>query len=416
MGSMLQQAPPNNSEAEMSFLGSMILNGDIDLIISIFDSGKARMEMFYRESNARIFNAMVELAKEGKPIDNVTIMERLDKQGLLEKCGGAAYIATCIEECPTPANWESYLNIIRETAGLRELIKAGQKLEMAGFEATEKDDALSISREHMKTIFQIMSDFTTKEAPSQICFGDCLSTLPVFNDDLDNLLGGIYRGEIMIITGDRATGKTSFTLDLTLSLAEDGYNVLLVNGKERIQMLGARLLCNKMGVSTKDFRKMSSKEDMERIRDMQKHIESLPIFPVCKTGGIPIAQLRDDIYSLRAKIGKIDVIIIDCLQNIDPDIKKASRSDQIEVLSREFTGIADSLNCAFIVVAELNKAGELADSKKLEYDPRQIVVIRGDGSFEDGPSDREFDIIKNEGGSGGKIKLPLYPYGSFIQK
>ena len=108
----LTQTPPNSIEAEQAVLGSMILDRDqIPIIIEVL-----RFEDFYREANGRIFEAVIHLFDKMEPVDMVTLMNLLDKQGLLEKVGGAAYISTLVESPPTPANSASYARIVKDTA------------------------------------------------------------------------------------------------------------------------------------------------------------------------------------------------------------------------------------------------------------------------------------------------------------
>ena len=414
----LTKLPPQCLDSEQSLIGAMILDKEaIEIAISIVSKHD-----FYKDSHGEIFETIVSLFHEhpdAHEIDVTMLGSKLADNGILEKVGGYSHLSLCIENCPTPRNARSYAERIAEKSASRQIIMACNKATNDCYFNASPTDVLAVTLAALNAIGDKVAQACL---PENISFQP-LDLLPVFLPGLNDLLMGFYRGHIAILGADYAQGKTSFAIDEALFLAKNDYKILAFNGKDHKALFGSRFLCNYLGITQQELQQKSrqpSSEDYQRVLSAQKAIQAMPIYWHCQTGGLPLSTITKQAFSM-SKSGGLDLLIIDCINNITLEGRDASRprTEQLEIISRKLGEIATVSSCAILVIAELNRDGRLADCGKLEYDAHQIFYITGTATFDASMAmtqlNKEIIIKKNEG-SVCSIEAWFYHYGSFIER
>jgi len=222
------RVPPQNLEAEKSVLGAIML--DKDALIKIADRLGARD--FYSEKHEEIYKSMLELYEEREPIDVLSLSNKLKNKKLLEKLGGSGYLTNLVNAVPSAANILHYAKIVRDKATLRRLIQAGQKITEAGYREEEEDlekmlekkkkKLFAVSQKYLKQNFIPIQDVLT-EAFDRIdeLHKDKgkLRGIPTGFADLDNILAGLQRSDLVILASRPSMGKTSLALDIARQVA-----------------------------------------------------------------------------------------------------------------------------------------------------------------------------------------------------
>ncbi|MEW5945026.1 MAG: replicative DNA helicase [bacterium] len=379
------KVPPSSLEAEQSVLGSMILDRDqIAIVVEMI--GK---EHFYKESNGRIFEAIVELFEKGEPVDIVTLIESLSASGILEKIGGAAYITSLIETVPTPSNARTYARIVEEKAILRQLIQAGNKIVNWGYQCDgEVDEIVSVAE---KTVY----DVAHKRAFSQIIhirdavkktyelldqrYKDrgIVSGLPTGFADLDQLTSGFHPSDFIVLAARPSMGKTSLGLNVAQFLAiEESKPVGIVTLEMSAAQLVTRMLCSIARVDASSMRKgFLMEKDWERIAHGMDVLSKAPIF-IVDTPGITTLELRAKARRMQMEHG-VEFILVDYLQLLSSRQRRDSKVQEVSDISRDLKLIARELNIPVLVISQLSRAVEQRQEKR-----PQLSDLRESGAIE----------------------------------
>ena len=314
-----ETALPHNLEAEVSLLGSLIRNnaaiGDVVQIVTRDD--------FYREQHRALFEVVLHLYNERKPIDLTILKEELTRRGALEKAGGAEYLVKLVEDVPVPGNAEHYARIVRERSGLRRLIQAGQTIMHEALEGRDDLDALIDRAE--KRVFEIASRRTQGQAFSiydllHEVFKNIedirsrqgrITGLSTGYFDLDDLLGGIHPSQLVIVAGRPSMGKTSFALNIAehVGLVEKK-PVLVFSLEMSRQTLAQNMLCSHTRISS--FRIRTGKisdEEIHRLALAAGSFEDAPIF-IDDASSLSVLDLRARARRLK-RDRDIQLIVLD---------------------------------------------------------------------------------------------------------
>jgi replicative DNA helicase len=215
-----ERIPPNNLDAERAVLGACLL--EHDALISVVEI--LRPEDFYEPRHGMAFKVMTEMAERDKKVDSLTLQEELSKRDLLERIGGAPFIAMLVDAVTTTANIEYHCDIVRDKSIHRELIKVGAEIARTGFsEDVESSDALAVAE---KRVFEIARGETSRirkissvvvatfdEIERNISEGTSRNGVLSGFDDFDKLTGGFQPGSLNIIAARPSMGKTAFALN-----------------------------------------------------------------------------------------------------------------------------------------------------------------------------------------------------------
>ena len=377
--------PPASPEVEMSVIGAVLLNNDAaPKAIEIL-----KPEAFYEKKNRIIFEAISSLYEADEPIDTVTLYEELKKAGKLDEAGGAAYIAKLTQDISSAANIDYHARIVLEKWILRQLITASMEIAHMAYEGNEdvfdlldaaEAKIFQISEEGIKESFTSM-DKAVKEAWELIeaIHSKKISTfaVPTGFFELDELLGGFQKSDLIIIAARPSMGKTAFVMSAARNMAIDHQVPVGVFSLEMATIqLVTRLISAEVKINAQSLRtgKFKAEDGAKVARNISK-LSKAPIY-IDDTPGISILELRAKARRLKNE-KNVGIIIIDYLQLVTSSASMESREREISTISRSLKALAKELNIPVVALSQLNRAVESRTDKK-----PMLSDLRESGSIE----------------------------------
>ncbi len=377
--------PPSAPEVEMSVLGAMLIETEaVPKAIEVL-----KPESFYEKKNRVIFEAMSSLYEADEPIDTVSIYEELKKSGKVDEAGGAAYLGKLTQDVSSAANVDYHARIVLEKWILRQLITASMDIARNAYEGSEdvfdlldaaESKIFQISEEGIKESFKSM-DKAVKEALELIeaIHSKNISSFSVPSGffELDELLGGFQKSDLIIIAARPSMGKTAFAMSAARNAAID-HNVPI--GIFSLEMstiqLATRLISAEARINAHNVRtgKFRAEEGAKISRTVHK-LSKAPIY-IDDTPGISILELRAKARRLKNE-KNCGLIIVDYLQLVNPSNSMESREREISSISRSLKALAKELNLPVIALSQLNRAVESRTDKK-----PMLSDLRESGSIE----------------------------------
>ena len=426
-----EKLPPQSIEAEKSLLGSLML--DKNAIIRMADFLKP--EDFYRKSHQDIYAACLELFEKSEPIDILSISNRLKEKNLLEEVGGNSYLTELINTVPTSSHALNYAKIVHKKRILRDLIDASQDIGLLGYDETEDIDTVLDKAE--KRIFSIAQKSLTQnfiqvketlaEAFERI---DKLSKhqgglrgLPTGFPDLDNILAGLQKSDLIILAARPTIGKSALALNIAASAAINQKVPVGIFSLEmsRDQVVD-RLIASIAGVDLWRLRtgRLSAEgddNDFARIQNALGVLSEAPIY-IDDAASPTVLQMKAMCRRLQADKG-LGLVIVDYMQLMEPLNPNANPVQQVSENSRALKAMARELNIPVLVVSQLSRAVEqrspqiprlsdLRQSGTIEQDADVVMFIyREDRYRPETPRKGIADIIisKHRNGPVGRVEL-----------
>ena len=438
--STFDRIPPQNTEAEMSLLGSILI--DKDAMFKLEDAVEA--DEFYNNNNREIFETMHELYSKNEPIAVLTLTNRLKEKQLLDKVGGNSYIVKLSHAVPTSSHISEYAKIIKRKATHRKLLSAADKITALGYkeEADNVEELLDEAQQHLYSVTQkhLKASFTpiqhvlhgTFERIDQLHKDKGkMRGAPTGFKDLDSLLAGLQNSDLIILAARPSVGKTSFCLDIARHAAVRAKVPVGIFSLEMSkEQLVDRLLCAEAGVDlwkmrTGNLSDSPHSQDFPKIGQAMSVLSEAPIY-IDDNPGNNVMQIRAKARRLQSEQG-LGLLIIDYLQLMESHKKKASdnRVQEVAEMSRALKGIARELNIPVLCLSQLSRAVEqtkpaipklshLRDSGSIEQDADGVMFIyrkAADRNYrlEDIPPDErhlgEIHIAKHRNGPTGVVRL-----------
>lgn len=395
----LKKLPPQNLEAETFILGSLLL--DQNVIIKIADI--LNPEDFYKDSHGQIYNAMQELYARREPIDVLSLTSKLEEKGLLDIIGGRTYVTSLANAVGTTSNVTYYAELVQRKATLRRLITAASQIGELGYNEDEEIDKLldeaekklfNVSQKFLKQAFQPI-DTLLNEAFDRIDElhkqSGKLRGLATGFTDLDNLLAGLQKSDLIILAARPSVGKTSLALDIarqaaTINKAAVGIFSLEMSKEQLVD----RMLCAEAGVSLWKMRtgKLSDKQesdDFSRIGQAMGVLSETPIF-IDDSASANIMEIRTKARRLQIE-HKLELLVIDYLQLMEGRSRSGdNRVQEVAEITRALKGIARELNIPVVALSQLSRAVEqthpaipklshLRESGSIEQDADVVMFI-----------------------------------------
>ncbi|PIX90068.1 MAG: replicative DNA helicase [Candidatus Moranbacteria bacterium CG_4_10_14_3_um_filter_45_9] len=426
------RVPPHNLEAETSVLGSLML--DKDAIIKIADLLKAGD--FYKDDHNLIYETMLALYEDREPIDVLSLANKLEEKGKLEKVGGSNYLASLVNSVPSATNVVHYAKVVQKKVLLRRLISAASDIVEIGYD--ESEDVQKILDEAEQKIFAvsqkyIKQDFVPIKSILEVAFNridelhksdHTFRGVQTHFSDLDTILAGLQKSDLIILAARPSVGKTSLALDIARQV---GVHSKVPVGIFSLEMgsdqLVDRMIASQAGVDLWKLRtgKLSSEgqdNDFERISDAMGVLSEAPIF-IDDSGSLNIMEMRTMARRLQAE-HNLGLIIVDYLQLMESQSsKRDNRVQEISEISRGLKQLARELNIPLIALSQLSRAVEsrpdqipklsdLRESGSIEQDADVVLFLyREDRVKPDTPNKNIADIIiaKHRNGPVGKIQL-----------
>jgi len=423
----INRIPPQNLESEQALLGSIMLKPDavgdvLDIIIP---------DSFYAEKHRTIFQGMVELFSKSEPIDLLSLSTRLKEKGVLEKIGGASYLSELVNTVPSASNIKHYAHIVQRKAVMRDLIEASRTIGEMGYE--ENTDLNELLDQAEKRIFSVTNaPIGHKFVSIRQTLGDVweridklshheneLRGVPTGFPDLDNLLAGLQKSDLVILAARPSMGKTAFALDIARQAAlQFNIPVGLFSLEMSAQQLVDRMLASEARVDAWKIRTGKIREDDEfsRIRDALDRLSKAPIF-IDDTASNTVMTMRSVARRLKSEQG-LGLLVVDYLQLMAPSRHYDSMVQQVTEISRALKGLARELDIPVLALSQLSRAVEqrqgrprlsdLRDSGSIEQDADVVMFIHREDKQkpETGrPNIAEILIEKHRNGPTGKIEL-----------
>ncbi|MDD3145340.1 MAG: replicative DNA helicase [Candidatus Gracilibacteria bacterium] len=421
------KVPPHSIEAEQSVLGSILI--DKDCFISIGDLLKE--SDFYVESNACIFGVMFDLYKQNKPIDIITVKEKLDDKKLLDKIGGISYLAELTEIVPTTANVFEYAQIVKNKSVLRNLIRAGNEIISYGYDEDKPINDLLEKTE--KSVFNVTQVFIQNKLVhiNQILeqrfeeFAEIHENPELVKDhrlhlgfkDLDHKFNGLKGGDMVILAARPSMGKTAFALNLAQNVGYKGKNVAIFSLEMSKEQLTDRMIASAMQIDSWKLAK-GELEDHEfaKIGEAMEKLSQANIYIDDSAGG-NLVELKSKCRRLKIESG-LDLIVIDYLQLMSNG-NSMNRVQEISEISRGIKSLARELNVPIIALSQLSRTVEqrpdkrpimsdLRESGSIEQDADIIMMLYREEYYDEFTEKKGItDVLvrKNRNGPIGNIEL-----------
>jgi replicative DNA helicase len=372
--SVVDRIPPNNLEAEMALLGSVLVDKEMMATVSEI----VRAEDFYASLHETIFLALVTLNDRGEPLDKISLAEELRSRGMLDKVGGIAYLSSLMDTVATAASAEYYAKIVREKASLRGLIHAGTQISKLGYEAEDDVPAALDSSEQI--VYEVTNRGTKRSfAP----VGDLL--LGVFQDlerrfehkgdrtgvtsgyrDIDDYTAGWQPGNLVIVAARPAMGKTSMALNMAVAAAKDERLPVAIFSLEMTkQELVERFISSEGRLDASKLRRGSIKEnEWEDIGKAMGVLHDLPIY-LDDSGSVTVTEIRSRCRRLKSSVG-LAAVFIDYLQLVRPGTmgRNVNRNEELSDICRVLKATAKDLMVPIIALAQLNRGVEARQDKR----------------------------------------------------
>lgn len=393
-----ERIPPQNLEAEQSLLGSLLI--DKDAVTAIAD--RTRPDDFYRDSHRHIFEAMLQLYERHEPIDILSLGNRLEEQGLLQRVGGRAYLVELSNAVPTAANVAHYADIVQKKATLRRILEAATEITRIGYEEDEDVEA-SLDRAE-RTLFGVSEKFNKNSfVPIRSVLQEAFDRIDELHRDrgklrgtptgfreLDSLLAGLQKSDLIILAARPSVGKTSLALDIARQIGvvakqPVGFFSLEMSKEQLVD----RLICAQANVDLWKLRtgRLSDRDDdFPRIGNALGELSEAPIY-IDDAAGLNVMQLRTKARRLKNEHG-LGVIVVDYLQLMEGRGSKSSdnRVQEVSEISRGLKMIAKELNVPVLALAQLSRAVEMSkpaiprlshlrDSGSIEQDADVVMFI-----------------------------------------
>jgi replicative DNA helicase len=383
-------APPQNLDIEASLLGSLLI--DSDAFIKIGDMLSA--DDFFDEHHRVIYAAMRVLHDKRAPVDILTLSEQLKSSGQLELVGGASYLTELTNFVPTAAHLEQYAQIVAEKSIRRRLITASQDIATIGFD--ENKSLQELIEEAETRLFEVSQRHVRQDITSlESILGESFDRLddlhrnkggirgiPTGLRDLDKLLAGLQRSDLIVIAARPSMGKTAIMLNMSLDIATKAKqgSVLYFSLEMSKEQLVDRLLAAEAGVDAWKLRTGEglNDEDFERISAAMGELAEAPIF-IDDTSGITVSDLRTKARRLHHQ-HPLAAIMVDYLQLMSGGSRyaaSANRVQEISEISRSLKVLARELNVPVVAASQLSRSVE-SRSPQIP----QLADLRESGSIE----------------------------------
>ncbi len=416
--------PPHSAQAEMCVLASMMLDRDmVGQVVQTLDR-----DSFFQADHQVIYDILVKLYEQNRPIDAVILREELGKRQLLEEIGGVSYLQQILETVPSSAHGAHYAGIVREKALLRQLIAASNEILREAYAPHEKAEIIVDNAE--KKIFQIAEKkIGNAMVPMEEVLHQVFEMLenrgqPGLSTgfyDLDDMLNGLQKGEMVIVAARPSMGKTAFAMNLVETVAAEQMLPVAVFSLEMSkQQLAQRMLCSRGQVDSHKLRRgLLSSQEYTKLATVVGQLAKAPIW-VDDSAGLTTLDLRAKARRLKAQ-HDIRLIMIDYMQLMDnpgPD----SRQQQISEISRGIKAVARELEVPVIALSQLNRASEgrdghrprmsdLRESGSIEQDADVVMLLHREDYYKMQEPDFQPDniaeiiIAKQRNGPTGTVKL-----------
>ena len=452
------KTPPHNIEAERAVLGSILLDttgrGDERIMDLCLTSG-ITPDTFYDPRNKTIFSTMLLLNRLGKPLDALMLIENLRVDSKIEAVGGVAYIQSLIDQTPTSAHAEHYIEIIRSKHLRRVMIERATKVVEKCYDEGEWPDSQAVLGEAEKAFLEIgvkgegtmAWDAAVNQSFNRLnamfaSNGSTFEGLSTGLTHLDEKLQGLKKSEMIVIAARPSVGKTSLAMNIAESCALglnmnnvpvkcDGgkkHPVMIFSLEMPVEALTNRMVAGRAQINTWRLnRNLCAKAEknqlMQNLFIAAGELKEAPIY-VDDSAGLDIMDLRARARRAKKQYG-IELIVIDYLQlcTCREAARQGGRQIEVGMISQQIKAMAKELKIPVIVLSQLSRANEqrgdkferpklsdLRDSGAIEQDADVVFLLRRPSRTPSDPDSGDerlaiIDVAKNRNGETGEVQV-----------
>ena len=436
---LIKRVLPHSVEAEQSVIGSMLMDREAIIAASEIITGAD----FYQHQYGVMFESMVELFNEGKPVDLVTLQNRLREKDVPPEVSSLDFVRDIMTSVPTSVNVKSYANIVREKAVLRRLIKVNEEIENLCYGGRDKLEDILAHTE--KSVFDLLQSrgggefvpirqvalnvLEKIEAASKS--NSTVTGIPTGFIDLDYRTSGFQPSDFILIAARPSMGKTAFVLNVVEHVAvKKGLPCMVFSLEMSKEQLVNRMLSMESNVDSQKLRTGTLTDS-----DWDAVVEGIGIIGNSKliiddTPGISISELRSKCRKMKLEYG-LSIVIIDYLQLMSGSRKGGNdnRQQEISDISRSLKALARELHAPVIALSQLSRACEtrtdhrpmlsdLRESGAIEQDADVVMFLYRDDYYNkdtEHPNEAEVIIAKQRNGPIGTVNLIWKPeYTKFV--
>ncbi len=427
MDTTIGRIPPNNTEAEESVIGAMLL--DKEAVNTALEILKA--EDFYKEVNQEIFKAIISLYNRNEPVDLVTLSEELRKRQTLESVGGISYLADLSISVVSAANTKYYCEIVKEKSILRRLIKSSDEIMSLAYQDNKEVNLILEKAE--KDIFDITQGVHNKgfypindvllrsfsQIEERAAKKGELTGLTTGFVDIDSKLSGLQKSDLILLAARPSMGKTALGINIATNAAiKGGANVAIFSLEMSKEQLAQRIISSTAHV---DLQKIISgnlsEDEWIQVVNSMAPLSKMNIF-IDDTAGISLMEMKAKCRRMKVEKG-IDLVVIDYLQLVETDSKSENRQQEISAISRGLKAIAKEMECPVLALSQLSRAPELRsdhrpilsdlrESGAIEQDADVVLFLYRDDYYNEDSEKKnigEIIIAKHRNGPTGKVEL-----------
>jgi replicative DNA helicase len=424
LAQQFDRLPPHSVEAEMCVLAAMMLDKEmVGVCVQVVDR-----EMFYQADHQIIFDILVKLYEQNRPIDTVIVREELLRRQLLEEVGGTEYLAAILNTVVSSAHGAHYAGIVREKAMLRQLIAASNDILRNAYAPHEQADLVLDNAE--KKIFEIaQKKVGNAMTPLEVTLHEVFEMIETKGQrgletgflELDDMMNGLQKGEMIIVAARPSMGKTAIAMNMIEHIAADSRLPCGVFSLEMSkQQLAQRMLCSRGAIDAHKLRKgMLQAHEYQKLASVVGELAKAPIW-VDDSPGLTPLELRAKARRLKLQ-HDVKCIMIDYMQLMD-NPGPESRQQQISEISRAIKAVARELEIPVIALSQLNRATEgrdghrprmsdLRESGSIEQDADVVMLLHREDYYRMSEPDFQPDniaeviIAKQRNGPTGTVKL-----------
>lgn len=438
---VIKRVQPHSIEAEQSVIGAMLMDKEAIVVASEMLHG----DEFYARQHGVLFDAMVELYNEGKPVDLITLQNRLREKDVPPEISSLEFVKDLLNVVPTSANVKHYATIVSEKALLRKLIRTNEEIANACY--VGKDKVETILEDTEKRIFELVQSRNSGDyVPIRQVVINALEKIEASAKtkgnvtglstgflDLDYKTAGMQPSDFILVAARPSMGKTAFVLNIAEHMAfKEEKCVAIFSLEMSKEQLVNRLFSLESRVDAQQLRTGDLKDS-----DWEKLIESANVIGKSKliiddTPSISISEMRSKCRKFKLEHG-LDIVIIDYLQLMSGSGRSDSRQQEISDISRSLKAMARELNVPVIALSQLSRAVEqrpdhrpmlsdLRESGAIEQDADVVMFIYRDDYYNKDSENKniaEIIIAKQRNGPIGTVNLvwlPMYTKFANMEK
>ncbi|MFR9307992.1 MAG: replicative DNA helicase [Lachnospiraceae bacterium] len=430
---LLKRVLPHNLEAEQSVIGSMLM--DKEAVAAALDICAA--DDFYSRQYAAVFECMGELFNEGKPIDLVTVQEKLKEKDVPPEVGSIDFVRSIVENVPTSANIKAYARIVHDKAVKRRLIRVNEEIENSCY--ADRDEVDVLLQETEEKIFRLLqakgaSEFVPidqvtinvmEKMQAAYMSGAAVTGIPTGFLDLDSKTSGMQPSDLILIAARPSMGKTAFVLNVVEHAAvKKGLSCMIFSLEMSKEQLVNRILSMESGIDAQKMRTGSlTPTDFDQLLAAAVRVSGSSNLLIDDTPGISIGELRSKCRKRKLESG-LDLVMIDYLQLMSGSGRSGeNRQQEISEISRSLKALARELKAPVIALSQLSRACEtrpdhrpmlsdLRESGAIEQDADVVMFLYRDDYYNkdtEHPNEAEVIIAKQRNGPIGTVTLLWKP-------